>query len=333
MVIYSCDKGEQQTNQKKQDKQPAVIPFLVIKRRNLAHINRQICNFAALQMNSAIKQLIVAAVAEDVGTGDHTSIACIDSDAVGKAVMRMKEDGVIAGVGVAEEILNYIDNTIKIKTLVSDGDEVKDGQEIVRLEGNTRNILKAERLLLNCMQRMSGIATKTRHLVKLIEGTNAKILDTRKTTPNFRLFEKWAVRIGGGYNHRFGLYDMILIKDNHITACGSIEKAINNVKSYLENKKLKLQVEIETRSLEEVQQVLQCGGVNRIMLDNFSISNLKEAIKIINHRYETEASGGITESNIREVAETGVDFISMGALTHSYKSLDINMKIISSQEK
>jgi nicotinate-nucleotide pyrophosphorylase (carboxylating) len=278
-------------------------------------------------LKTEIREFIKAALDEDVGDGDHTSIACIDANAVGKAIVRMKEAGVIAGITVAKEILNYIDGTIEIKALVSDGDEVQNGQEIIKIEGNVRNILKSERLLLNVMQRMSGIATKTKRFVKLIEGTNAKILDTRKTTPNFRFFEKWAVRIGGGHNHRFGLYDMILIKDNHITACGGVEKAIKAVNNYLQNLKLNLSVEIETRTIDEVNEVLQYGDVNRIMLDNFSIKNLKEAVLLINHRYETEASGGITENNIREVAETGVDFISMGALTHSYKSLDINMKI------
>jgi nicotinate-nucleotide pyrophosphorylase (carboxylating) len=275
----------------------------------------------------SVKEFIKTALKEDVGDGDHTTLACVDEATVGKAVVKAKEQGIIAGVELAKQILEEVDKTILVKTLKQDGDEVVIGEEVILLEGSIPNILKAERLLLNCMQRMSGIATKTKTLVKLIEGTPAKLLDTRKTTPNFRMFEKQAVRLGGGYNHRFGLYDMILIKDNHVDACGGIEPAIKRANEYLKKINKNLIIEIETRNLNEVSQVIATGGVNRIMLDNFSLADLKKAILLIDRRYESEASGGITEENIRAIAETGVDFISIGALTHSYKSLDISLKI------
>ncbi len=277
----------------------------------------------------SIHDFIEHALKEDVGTGDHTSLATIDSKSVSKAVVKVKEEGIIAGLVLADQILNHVDATTKVKVLVNEGDVVSPGQEVIHIEGNTQSLLKAERLLLNCMQRMSGIATKTRALVKMIEGTSARILDTRKTTPNFRLFEKWAVTIGGGVNHRFGLYDMILIKDNHVDACGGIEKAIDNASDYLSRTSFKLKIEIETRNIDEVRRVLKHGNVHRIMLDNFPLVQLEEAVRLINRRFETEASGGITEVTIKPIAETGVDFISVGSLTHSYKSLDINMKISS----
>jgi len=226
-------------------------------------------------------------------------------------------------------VLNEVDPELKVKVLVSEGTPVKPNDELMHLEGDTQSLLKAERLLLNCMQRMSGIATKTNALVNMIQGTSAKLLDTRKTTPNFRIFEKWAVHIGGGSNHRFGLYDMILIKDNHVDACGGIEKAIERASDYLQRTRKDLKIEIETRSIAEVQKVLDYGKVHRIMLDNFQPAILKDAVNMIGGKYETEASGGITEENIREIAETGVDFISVGALTHSFTSLDISMKIVS----
>ncbi len=276
----------------------------------------------------SVKEFIERALSEDVGDGDHTSLSTITEDSKSKAVVKVKENGVIAGLVLADQILNHVNEATVVKVLVGDGTEVKAGDEVIHIEGNTRSLLKAERLLLNCMQRMSGIATKTRSIVKLIEGTSAKILDTRKTTPNFRLFEKWAVEIGGGFNHRFGLYDMILIKDNHVDACGGIEMAIDHANDYLKRSGKNLKIEIETRTVDEVNRVLKHGGVDRIMLDNFSINNLKQAVALVNHRFETEASGGITEENVRAVAETGVDFISVGALTHSYKSLDISMKIV-----
>lgn len=275
----------------------------------------------------SIKEFLSKAIEEDVGTGDHTSLATIPEDARSKAIVKVKESGIIAGLVVADQVLNMVDDSTIVKVLVGEGTAVRPGDEVIHLEGRTRSILKAERLVLNCMQRMSGIATKTSTLMKLIEGTSARLLDTRKTTPNFRLFEKWAVAIGGGTNHRFGLYDMILIKDNHVDASGGIKNAIVRAQDYLKATGKQLQIEIETRNLDEVEQVLKQGGVQRIMLDNFSNEDLSAAVKLINKRFETEASGGISEATIRTVASTGVDFISVGALTHSYTSLDINMKI------
>ena len=277
----------------------------------------------------SIPDFIKQALIEDVGNGDHTSRACINPESKGKAVVKAKEKGIIAGLVLADQIFNYVDSTLIVKTLVSDGSMVEKGDLVIEVEGNTQSILKAERLVLNCMQRMSGIATYTRSLVEKISGTNAKILDTRKTTPNFRLFEKWAVQLGGGFNHRFGLYDMILIKDNHIQACGSITKAIGRANDYVARNKFKLKIEVETKNIEEVKEVMTCGNVDRIMLDNFTPENLKTAVAFIHHQFETEASGGINEDNIFAYASSGVDYISVGALTHSYKSLDINMKIIS----
>jgi nicotinate-nucleotide pyrophosphorylase (carboxylating) len=276
----------------------------------------------------SVADFIALAFKEDSGDGDQTSLACIDSTATGKAIVKMKENGVIAGVELANQILNYADKNLLVKILKTDGIKVQTGDTVMEIEGNVRAILKAERLLLNCLQRMSGIATFTRSLVEKLKGTNAKILDTRKTTPNFRHFEKWAVRIGGGHNHRFGLYDMILIKNNHVDACGSITAAIQKSVAYLKSSNNKLPIEIETRNLDEVKQVLQCGGVNRIMLDNFSTDEMKKAVDLIGGSYETEASGGINGTNVRAYAETGVDYISVGALTHSYKSLDISLNII-----
>ncbi|MCX6291836.1 MAG: carboxylating nicotinate-nucleotide diphosphorylase [Bacteroidetes bacterium] len=275
-----------------------------------------------------IAGLIEAALKEDVGDGDHTSLACIDEQAKGKAIVKIKESGVLAGMEPAAEILKQVDPSIHYRILISDGTNVHPGDVAIELEGNIPSILKAERLLLNCMQRMSGIATATRKIVDKISGTHTKILDTRKTTPNFRMFEKRAVQIGGGFNHRFGLFDMILIKDNHVDACGGITQAIKKANAYLEKNRKQLKIEIETRSLEEVREVLECGGVHRIMLDNFTPALLKEAVTLIHGRFETEASGGITEDNILAYAQTGVDFISVGALTHSYKSLDISLKIV-----
>ena len=277
----------------------------------------------------SVTDFIRLALEEDVGDGDHTSLSTIPADSVSKAVVKAKANGIIAGLVVADQVLNQVDSKMKVNVLVQEGAEVKPGDELITIEGNTQSLLKAERLLLNCLQRMSGIATKTRSLVNLIKGTSAKLLDTRKTTPNFRIFEKWAVQIGGGDNHRFGLYDMILIKDNHVDACGGIEKAIERANDYLQRTKKDLKIEIETRSIGEVERVLKYGKVNRIMLDNFPLAELKDAISLVAGRNETEASGGITEDNIRQIALTGVDFISVGALTHSFNSLDISMKIVS----
>ena len=281
--------------------------------------------------NSLDKQLetfIDMALAEDIGDGDHSSLACISSAATGKAKLLVKEDGIIAGITIAKKIFERVDPDCKIELFTQDGKVIKIGDIALIVEGKKQDILKTERLVLNCMQRMSGIASHTNRLVKLIEGTNAKLLDTRKTTPGIRFLEKMAVKIGGGFNHRFGLYDMIMLKDNHIDYAGGIAKAINSAHSYLEKKNKNLNIEIEARNLIEVEEILSIGGINRIMLDNFSISDLEKAIILIDKKYETEASGGITENTIRNYAETGVDFISVGALTHHFKSLDLSLKAI-----
>jgi len=271
---------------------------------------------------------ITRALAEDVGDGDHTSLACIPSHSTVKAQLLAKENGIIAGVEIAKKIFRIIDKKISVKIFFYDGNKIKKGDVIIEVKGNTQSILKVERLVLNCIQRMSGIATYTNSLVNKLEGLNTRILDTRKTTPNFRFIEKLAVKIGGGENHRFGLYDMILIKDNHIDCAGGIRKAIDSAKKYLKQKNKKTKIEIEARNIFEVKEILAVGGVHRIMLDNFSINDLKNAVKLINKKYETEASGGITEKNIRTIAETGVDYISVGALTHHIKSIDLSLKAV-----
>lgn len=273
-----------------------------------------------------LQQFIASAFQEDIGDGDHSTLASISPDARKKARLLVKDDGILAGIELATEIFLSLDDTLKIDVRLKDGSTIKKGDIAFTVEGSSRSILTSERLVLNCMQRMSGIATKTHELVSLVKGTPVKILDTRKTTPNFRLLEKWAVILGGGYNHRIGLFDMIMLKDNHIDMAGGIEQAINRTKDYLRARKKNLKVEIETRSLQEVEEVLRVGGVDIIMLDNMSIQTLTEAVKLIKGRYQTEASGGITEDTIRAVAETGVDFISVGALTHSIKSLDLSLK-------
>ncbi|MFL5763305.1 MAG: carboxylating nicotinate-nucleotide diphosphorylase [Bacteroidia bacterium] len=275
-----------------------------------------------------IRQFITSALAEDTGDGDHTSLACIPSDAKGKAQLLVKENGIIAGVALAEQIFHTVDPGLKVKVLIRDGRTIKKGDLVLTVQGSSRSILLAERLVLNCMQRMSGIATKTNNLVQLCKGTGTKVIDTRKTTPNIRGLEKWAVVLGGGANHRIGLYDMILIKDNHIDYAGGIRKAIEASKKYLKNKNRKLAIEIEARNLDEVKEILAVGGIQRILLDNFSIRDIKKALKLIGGKYETEASGGITEKTIRSYAKCGVDFISVGALTHSIKSLDLSLKAV-----
>ncbi len=275
-----------------------------------------------------VTEFLKYALYEDQGDGDHTSLSTIGAEANGKAHVKVKEDGIIAGLVVADQILNLVDDRFKVSVKVSEGSRVAIGQIVMEIEGNVRALLRAERLLLNCMQRMSGIATLTRKYVDAIAGTGAEILDTRKTTPNFRIFEKWAVTLGGGRNHRFGLYDMILIKDNHVDAAGGIVQAIQKATKYLQESKRDLQIEIETRNLDEVKAVLNNGGVQRIMLDNFTPEKLKEAVQLISNKFITEASGGIVLENVRQYAETGVNFISVGALTHSYKSLDISMKLV-----
>jgi nicotinate-nucleotide pyrophosphorylase (carboxylating) len=276
----------------------------------------------------AINAFIKAALKEDIGSGDHSNLASISSSAKSKAQLIIKEEGVIAGLEMASKIFNAVDPTITIEYNLNDGDDVKNGDIGFIVEGSARSILSAERLVLNCMQRMSGIATYTRKLTQLINGTKAELLDTRKTTPNFRIMEKWAVAIGGGQNHRFGLYDMIMLKDNHIDFSGGIEKAILSTKKYVQQNKLDIKIEVETRNLAEVKQVLEVGGIDVIMLDNMMPSDMREAVRLIDGKYKTEASGGITEKTIADVAETGVDYISVGALTHSTKSIDISLKAI-----
>lgn len=268
------------------------------------------------------------AIKEDIGDGDHTSLSCVPASAKGKAVLVAKEAGVIAGMEVARMVYHEVDPQVVFTPLVKDGSEIKVGDRIFTVEGASRSILMAERLSLNYIQRMSGIATHTRSLVKLIGNSKTVLLDTRKTTPNNRVFEKMAVKIGGGNNHRFGLFDMILIKDNHIDFAGGIPQALNAVHSYLKEKGLDLAVEIEVRSFDELEQVLECGGVNRIMLDNFSPEDIEKAVAIIGGKYETEASGGITRQTLARYAATGVDFISVGALTHHISSLDLSLKAV-----
>ena len=274
------------------------------------------------------KEFITAAFEEDIREGDHTSLSTIPEGQIGKAILWAKEDGIIAGVELAQMIFWYFDESLSVTVFIHDGSPIKKGDKILEVVGEERNILSCERLVLNCMQRMSGIATLTQRFVKTIEGTNAKILDTRKTTPLFRAAEKWAVKIGGGKNHRFGLYDMILIKDNHVDYAGGIQHAVEKANAYLKENNLKIPIEIETRNLDEVRQVMTTGNVNRIMLDNFTPELIREALKIINRKFETEVSGGITLETIRAYAETGVDFISVGALTHSYTSLDFSLKAV-----
>ena len=265
---------------------------------------------------------------EDVGDGDHSSNGSIPASAQDKAQLIIKDNGIIAGVNMAERIFDRIDSQIQFKRLVKDGQKVAYGEIAFTVEGSARNILKAERLVLNCMQRMSGIATKTHELNALIADTGTKLLDTRKTTPNFRMMEKWAVLIGGGVNHRYGLFDMVMLKDNHIDYAGGVTHAIENVQKYLKEKNLNLKIEVETRTLAEVKEALQATGIHRIMLDNMSVDMMTEAVKLINGKVETEASGGTTEKTIRAIAETGVNYISVGALTHSIRSLDMSLKAI-----
>lgn len=283
--------------------------------------------------DQTLDKFITQALMEDIGDGDHSSLASIPTNAENTAYLLMKDSGTIAGIELAKRIFQKINKDIEIKALVKDGDDVSEGDVIMKIHGNSQAILSGERLMLNCMQRMSGIATYTKKLSTIISHTPCKLLDTRKTTPNFRLMEKWAVFIGGGLNHRFGLYDMIMLKDNHNDFAGGITKAVESTKNYLKATGRSLKIEVETRNLDEVKEVLTLEGVDRIMLDNMSPALMKEALALINGRLETEASGGITESTIRAVAETGVDYISVGALTHSAKSLDISLKAEEQIEK
>jgi len=264
--------------------------------------------------------------AEDIGTGDHTTLGTIPGDANGSAAMLVKEEGIVAGIRVAERIFHRMDRDLKLEISMEDGQAIAPGDTILRVTGRVHSILQCERLVLNVMQRMSGIATVTREYVRLVEGTGARVIDTRKTTPGLRLLEKEAVRLGGGTNHRSGLHDMVLIKDNHIDFAGGIRQAIRAVTGYLDTHHLDLPVEVETRSLKDVEEVLSVGGVDRIMLDNFTVEQTREAVKLVAGRYETESSGGITRETIRGYAECGVDYISVGALTHHIKSLDLSLK-------
>lgn len=274
----------------------------------------------------AINSFIQLALAEDVGDGDHSSLACFDENVKSRAQLIIKDEGVLAGVNLAERIFLKVDPSLKFNLKIKDGEPVKYGDIAFTVEGSAISILTGERLVLNCMQRMSGIATYTKYLNSLIEGTDAKLLDTRKTTPNFRMMEKWAVVIGGGLNHRYNLCDMVMLKDNHIDYAGGITKAVQATLQYLEEKNKDLKIEVETRNLEEVKEALSVEGIDRIMLDNMSPELMKEAVSLINGKTEVEASGGITEETIRAVAETGVDFISVGALTHSIMSKDMSLK-------
>jgi nicotinate-nucleotide pyrophosphorylase (carboxylating) len=271
-------------------------------------------------------KLIDLAFSEDIGDGDHTTLCCIPDDEMGKSQLIIKENGILAGIRVAQQVFNRFDPTMKVEVLIEDGTPVKPGDVAMIVSGKVRSLLQTERLMLNIMQRMSGIATMTSKYVKKLEGTNTRILDTRKTTPGMRMMEKEAVKIGGGVNHRIGLFDMILLKDNHIDFAGGIDAALDKCHQYLKDKGLDLKIEIEVRSFDELQQVLNHGGVDRIMLDNFNTEDTKKAVAMINHRYETESSGGITYDTIRDYAECGVDFISVGALTHSVKGLDMSFK-------
>ncbi len=271
-------------------------------------------------------KLIDLAFAEDIGDGDHTTLCCIPEDAMGKSHLLIKEDGVLAGVEVAKRVFARFDPDLKVEVLINDGAEVKKGDIAMVVSGRIRSLLQTERLMLNIMQRMSGIATMTHKYVERLKGTHTRILDTRKTTPGMRMLEKQAVKIGGGVNHRIGLFDMILLKDNHVDFAGGIRNAIERCHKYLNEKSLNLKIEIEVRNFDEIKQVLDCGGVDRIMLDNFSVEDTRKAVEMIGGKYETESSGGITFDTIRQYAECGVDYISVGALTHSVKGLDMSFK-------
>jgi nicotinate-nucleotide pyrophosphorylase (carboxylating) len=273
-----------------------------------------------------IDELIRLAFKEDIGDGDHTTLSTIPATAQGKVQLLVKEEGVLAGVAIARQIFHSFDPDLKITVLIPDGSEVKYGDIAFTVDGKVQSLLQTERLTLNVMQRMSGIATATRHYVKLLQGTKTRILDTRKTTPGMRLLEKEAVKIGGGENHRIGLFDMILLKDNHVDFAGGVENAIIRAKEYLWKIGKQLPIEIEVRNFDELDEVLRIGGIDRIMLDNFTVADTRKAVETVNGRYPLESSGGITENTIREYAETGVDFISVGALTHSVKSLDMSLK-------
>lgn len=279
-----------------------------------------------LSVNELEDRLIDLAFAEDIGDGDHTTLCCIPETAMGKSHLLVKEDGILAGVEVAKRVFARFDPEMKVEVLIGDGAHVRKGDIAMVVSGKVRSLLQTERLMLNIMQRMSGIATMTNKYVERLKGTNTHVLDTRKTTPGLRMLEKQAVKIGGGMNHRIGLFDMILLKDNHIDFAGGIANAINRCHEYLREKGLDLKIEIEVRNFDELRQAMECGGINRIMLDNFSVADTRKAVEMVAGRFETESSGGITFDTIRDYAECGVDFISVGALTHSVKGLDMSFK-------
>ena len=281
-----------------------------------------------MNYSNQLNELIKSALAEDIGDGDHSTLSCIDKNATGKAVLKIKQDGILAGVQVAESIFRYMQPDIVFKAFKKDGEPMIFGETAFEVTARIHTILQCERLVLNSMQRMSGIATLTHKYAARLKNYKTKLLDTRKTTPNFRLLEKEAVRIGGGFNHRFGLYDMIMLKDNHIDYCGGIEAAISKAYEYVQQYKPGLKIEVETRSLEDVKKVMATGCINRIMLDNFTPDMIREALAIIDGRYETEASGGINYENLESYAETGVDFISSGAIIHQAVSLDLSLKAV-----
>ena len=279
-------------------------------------------------MNKDFISMIPAWFAEDIGDGDHTTLSSIPANTVGKSQLIIKEEGVLCGVEVAREIFRAFDPELKMTVYIQDGASVAYGDIAFVVEGKIQSLLQTERLMLNIMQRLSGVATRTREYMKELEGTNTKVLDTRKTTPGLRMLEKYAVKMGGGENHRIGLFDMILLKDNHVDFAGGITQAISGAQKYLKEKGKNLKIEIEVRNFDELQQVLDFGGINRIMLDNFSVADTRKAVEIIGYKYETESSGGITLTNLRQYAECGVDYISVGALTHSVKSLDMSFKAL-----
>ncbi|HAE30425.1 MAG TPA: carboxylating nicotinate-nucleotide diphosphorylase [Flavobacteriales bacterium] len=277
-------------------------------------------------MEAEIREFMHTAFSEDVKDGDHSSLACIPENAQNKARLLIKENGILAGVKLAKEVFRFVDEALQVDVFIEDGSPVESGDVVFQVSGKAQSILTAERIVLNCMQRMSAIATETRKYVDRIVDLNTKILDTRKTTPGIRFMEKWAVLIGGGENHRFGLYDMIMLKDNHIDFAGGMKQAILKTKEYLDQNNKDLKIEVETRNLQEVQEVLSIGGVDRIMLDNFSLEDTRAAVELIDGKYETEASGGVNLNTIRTIAECGVDFVSVGAITHSVHNLDMSLK-------
>ena len=279
-----------------------------------------------LKVEELVDRLIDLSFAEDIGDGDHTTLCCIPEDAMGKSRLLIKEDGILAGVEIAKEVFHRFDPTMEVEVLMGDGAKVKKGDVAMVVTGKVRSLLQTERLMLNIMQRMSGIATMTAKYVARLEGTHTRVLDTRKTTPGMRMLEKQAVKIGGGCNHRIGLFDMILLKDNHVDFAGGIANAINRCHEYLKEKGLDLKIEIEVRNFDELKQAMDCGGIDRIMLDNFNVADTKKAVEIVAGKYEVESSGGITFDTIRDYADCGVDFISVGALTHSVKGLDMSFK-------